>query len=102
MYGFYYNNFGRILIKSFIVSFILTPIFIGMLYLVSLNYNLSYYICKVLNIPSDLSFTTMSPGFACDMLVLQLVFEFVIFVYLYEKISKAKIYNNIYNLIANI
>ena len=74
-----------LLLKSVIIAIFLCPIFIG---LIKFNIYFSKTICTITKIPEDLSLTLMSIGFKNNILVLLTIFEVVILIYLFSKISK--------------
>ncbi len=72
------------------------------IYLVHTNINFAYYISDKLEIPRDLSITTMSAGFANNIIIILTVFEFGFGIWLVNKITNTTIYDNIKNFLINL
>ncbi|MBR3524134.1 MAG: hypothetical protein IKN87_05595 [Bacilli bacterium] len=88
--------------KSVIITALISPILLLIFYLVKMDFRFATYVCKICNILEDLAITVMSPGFANNIIILSLVFEFGLGCWLITKLTKTKLFNNIKNFIENL
>lgn len=102
MYGLDLEDYARVIIKSLILTFICAMFLFGAYYLIRLNINVAYYISDITGIPRDLELTVMSAGFANNIIILLTTFEFGIIIYLVNKITNTKIYNNVAEFVINL
>ncbi len=74
-------------------SFILTLIFLGLIFLMSFNYSVGVSYCELLNIPKDFALTIISPGMAIEVAIIMFVIEMVIFFLMIKKLKRVKLFN---------
>ena len=82
-------------IKSFIITMIITPLFL----LIKINCDIGVAYCNYLEVPLDFGFTMMSPGLALEVVIVLSFFEFLIGWYLVNRIKKIKFVKAIYDRI---
>lgn len=95
------EDYIYILIKSLLITTILFLIIIGLVYVIDFDYNFAYYISDITGIPSDLSLSMMSAGFANEIILLMLTIEFGFIIYLIDKIAETKMYNKLKTFVLN-
>lgn len=94
-----FEDYIIITFKSLLLSLILAPFIIGLVYLIDMNINFSNIICNISGIPKDLALTVMSPGFGNEIIILTTTFEFCIIFYVINKFVKTKLFNTIYEFV---
>lgn len=102
MYFLSFRVYSRIILKSIIISLILTSIIFGLVNMVQINANFANYICKISEIPYDLELTIMSAGFGNNIIILLLSVEIGIICYILYKIVNTKPYKMFVNFITNL
>lgn len=95
------EDYIYILIKSLLISTILFLVIIGLVYVIDFDYNFAYYISDITGIPSDLSLSMMSAGFANEIILLMLAIEFGFIIYFIDKIAVTKMYNKLKIFVLN-
>lgn len=95
------EDYIYILIKSLLISTILFLVIIGLVYIIDFDYNFAYYISDITGIPSDLSLSMMSAGFANEIILLMLTIEFGFIIYFIDKIAETKMYNKLKTFVLN-
>lgn len=95
------EDYIYILIKSLLISTILFLVIIGLVYVIDFDYNFAYYISDITGIPSDLSLSMMSAGFANEIILLMLTIEFGFIIYFIDKIAETKMYNKLKTFVLN-
>lgn len=98
----YFSDYVSIVLKSIVLSLLCLPIIIGITYLIEFNFNIANYISNVSGIPSDMSISMMSLGFANNIVVLLSAVEFGLCVYFYDKIANTTVYKKVETFIANL
>ena len=102
MYSFDLEDIIRIFLKAIILSFIFAILLVLLTYLIKLNIYVAYYISDILNIPRDASITTMSFGFANNIIFLITVLECGLCTRLFYKIINTSTYEDIKDFIVNL
>jgi len=95
------EDYIYILIKSLLITTILFLVIIGLVYVIDFDYNFAYYISDITGIPSDLSLSMMSAGFANEIILLMLTIEFGFIIYFIDKIAETKMYNKLKTFVLN-
>lgn len=95
------EDYIYIFIKSLLITTILVLIIIGLVYIIDFDYNFAYYISDITGIPSDLSLSMMSAGFANEIILLMLTIEFGFIIYFIDKIAETKMYNKLKTFVLN-
>lgn len=95
------EDYIYILIKSLLITTILVLAIIGLVYIIDFDYNFAYYISDITGIPSDLSLSMMSAGFANEIILLMLTIEFGFIIYFIDKIAETKMYNKLKTFVLN-
>ncbi len=95
------EDYIYIFIKSLLITTILVLVIIGLVYIIDFDYNFAYYISDITGIPSDLSLTMMSAGFANEIILLMLTIEFGFIIYFIDKIAETKMYNKLKTFVLN-
>lgn len=95
------EDYIYILKKSLLISTILVLVIIGLVYVIDFDYNFAYYISDITGIPSDLSLSMMSAGFANEIILLMLTIEFGFIIYFIDKIAETKMYNKLKTFVLN-
>lgn len=95
------EDYIYILIKSLLISTISVLVIIGLVYVIDFDYNFAYYISDITGIPSDLSLSMMSAGFANEIILLMLTIEFGFIIYFIDKIAETKMYNKLKTFVLN-
>lgn len=95
------EDYIYILIKLLLISTILVLVIIGLVYVIDFDYNFAYYISDITGIPSDLSLSMMSAGFANEIILLMLTIEFGFIIYFIDKIAETKMYNKLKTFVLN-
>lgn len=95
------EDYIYIFVKAVLISVLLVLILIGLIYVLDFDYNFAYYISDITGIPSDLSLSMMSAGFANEIILLMLTIEFGFIIYFIDKIAETKIYNKIKTFVLN-
>lgn len=90
-----------IALKSFALSVLFVSLFLGFIFLIKMNFDFANYVCDITEIPRDLALTVMSLGFRNNMVVVLSVFELGIVYFLFGKLKKTKLYNKVYEILAN-
>lgn len=98
----YFSDYVSIVLKSIVLSLLCLPIIIGITYLIEFNFNVANYISNLSGIPSDMSISMMSLGFANNIVVLLSAIEFGLCVYFCDKVANTSIYKNVKTFIANL
>lgn len=101
MHNFNLKYCLHILMKSVIITALISPILLLIFYLVKMDFRFATYVCKVCNIPEDLTITVMSPGFKNNLLILSFTFEMGIIVYVINKLTRTKALKRILNFVNN-
>lgn len=102
MYELTIEDFICIVVKSILSTMIITPLFIGLFYLIHINTAFAYYISDITNIPRDLTLSVASAGFTNNIIILSTVFEVGLISWIIYKISQTSIYKNIKYFIISI
>lgn len=97
-----FKDYSCIILKSLLATIIVFPFLLGICFLIKTNMDFAYYISDTNGIPCDLTLTVISLGFANNIVVLMSVFEFGFIYYLFSKLKKSKIYNNVHDFIINL
>lgn len=95
------EDYIYILIKSLLISTISVLVIIGLVYVIDFDYNFAYYISDITGIPSDLSLSMMSAGFANEIILLMLTIEFGFIIYFIDKSAETKMYNKLKTFVLN-
>lgn len=95
------EDYIYIFIKSLLITTILVLVIIGLVYVIDFDYNFAYYISDITGIPSDLSLSMMSAGFANEIILLMLTIEFGFIIYFIDKIAETKMYNKLKTFVLN-
>lgn len=95
------EDYIYIFIKSLLITTILVLVIIGLVYIIDFDYNFAYYISDITGIPSDLSLSMMSAGFANEIILLMLTIEFGFIIYFIDKIAETKMYNKLKTFVLN-
>lgn len=82
-------------IKSFIITMIISPLFI----LIKINCDIGVAYCNYLEVPLDFGFTVMSPGLAFEIAFVLSLIEFILIYFIFNKLSRVKFIKKIYNSI---
>lgn len=82
-------------IKSFIITMIISPLFI----LIKINCDIGVAYCNYLKVPLDFGFTMMSPGLAFEIAFVLSLIEFILIYFIFNKLSRIKFIKKIYNSI---
>ena len=80
-------------IKSFIITMIITPLFL----LIKINCDIGVAYCNYLEVPLDFGFTMMSPGLAFEIAFVLSLIEFIFIYFITSKLSKTKAIKNLYD-----
>ena len=96
------KEYTNVLIKSLLLAIIFLIVLTGLYYLISFDYNFAYYVSEITGIPSDLSISIVSAGFANNILIIMVTVEFGLTCYLIERISKTNTYNKIKTFVSNL
>lgn len=95
------EDYIYIFIKSLLITTMLVLVIIGLVYIIDFDYNFAYYISDIMGIPSDLSLSMMSAGFANEIILLMLTIEFGFIIYFIDKIAETKMYNKLKTFVLN-
>lgn len=87
-------------LKNFLLcmlkSLLLISFFVGVYFLVVLDYNLGLEYCSLMNIPKDLAFTIVSPGMAIDVCVVLFILELVCFYFIIKFLRRNNYINDFF------
>ena len=97
-----FRDYIRIVSKTLILTLIFVSLLIGAIYLVNSNINIAYYISDKLDIPRDLSISVMSAGFANNIFIIMTVFELGFAIWVGNKITKTRVYDNVREFVINL
>ena len=78
-------------------SIIITVILFGM---IALSYYLSSVYCEMMNIPKDLTLTSMSLGMVMNATIILFIIELFILHYLVKWLKQYKLFNKFYNFLS--
>lgn len=95
------EDYIYIFVKAVLISTLLVLILIGLIYVLDFDYNFAYYISDIIGIPSDLSISMMSAGFANEIIILMMTIEFGFIIYFIDKIAETKMYNKLKTFVLN-
>lgn len=95
------EDYIYIFVKAVLISTLLVLILIGLIYVLDFDYNFAYYISDITGIPSDLSISMMSAGFANEIIILMMTIEFGFIIYFIDKIAETKMYNKLKTFVLN-
>ena len=102
MYYMDFEDFVVILFKSIVFSIIITALIIGETYLININFNFANYICRITEIPYELTLSVAGAGFGNDILILTTFTEVGLLSYIINEIMKTKVYKTIYRFVVNL
>lgn len=97
-----FKDYIGLTLKTLLVTILVVPFFFGIYFLIKTNIDLAYFISDTNGIPRDLVLTVMSLGFANNIILLMSIFEFGVIYYLFDKLKRSKIYNNICDFMMNL
>ncbi len=92
----------RAIAKSVIITIVFVSLLLIGYYLMNINVNFAYYISDALDIPRNLSLTIISAGFANNIIILMTIFELGFSIWVGNKITKTRVYDNVKEFVINL